>query len=154
MRIVRKLIEGGTALTCILTLCAIITHAQTSQVPLRGQVVDETGARIVGATVTVINGNNVAKTTQTNDAGVYAISGLAPGSYTVRATAAGFAPYEQTGVTITTRGSQLLDIKLSIEIREEVAVQLNNTMSADAENNANALVLRGSDLNALSDDPD
>ena len=154
MRIVRKLIEGGTALTCILTLCAIITHAQTSQVPLRGQVVDETGARIVGATVTVINGNNVAKTTQTNDAGVYAISGLAPGSYTVRATATGFAAYEQTGVTITTRGSQLLDIKLSIEIREEVAVQLNNTMSADAENNANALVLRGSDLNALSDDPD
>src|SRR5690349_12247755 len=106
MRIVQRIIERGTTLTCALTLCAAMTHAQTSQIILRGQVVDETGARIVGAAVTLTGANNATKTAQTDDAGTYTISGLTPGPYTLRATAGGFAPYEKIGVTLTTKNSQ------------------------------------------------
>jgi hypothetical protein len=153
MQIVRRMSEGYATLLFILTLCTAIAHAQTSQTVLSGEVLDESGARIVGATVTLTDTNNVAKTAQTNNAGIYTISGLSPGSYTVHATATGFAAYEKTSVIITAKTSQSLDIKLTIEIRAEITIN-NPALSTDPENNSGAVVLKGSDIDRLSDDPD
>jgi hypothetical protein len=84
---------------------------------------DELGGVIVGATVEVTSGEGVSKTTVTNGEGVYAFTGLAPGKYIVRASARGFAVYENPAVEVTRARHGSFDITLSVTIeREEVTV--------------------------------
>ena len=59
---------------------------------IRGQVTDQLGGAIVGATVTITDANGLAKTAETNGEGLFVFDNLIPGRYTVRATAPGFAP--------------------------------------------------------------
>ena len=63
----------------LLFLCAgLTTYAQQQPGSLRGQVKDEFGGLLVGATVTAVDAAGAQKTAQTNDEGVYLINGLAP----------------------------------------------------------------------------
>ena len=63
---------------------------QQSLGTLRGQVADEFGGLIVGATVTAADTSGVERTATTDDEGHYVFSALPPGRYTVRANAPGF----------------------------------------------------------------
>src|SRR6516164_4445872 len=72
--------------------CARASVAQPQgSARLRGQVTDEQGGVISGATITLIDSNNVEKTTTTNDQGNYTFNNVAPGKYFLRAIASGFA---------------------------------------------------------------
>ena len=143
-------------LLLIVALCASSAFAQQSTGSLRGLVFDELGGAIVGAAVVAVDANGVEKTTTTNDRGAYAINGLAPGKYTVRAATAGFAVYENTEVDVVAGRSRQLDITLKVTIEEQkVTVSSDNpSLSTEPENNAGALVLKGTDIDALPDDPD
>ena len=58
----------------VIALCASIpgmVFAQQRPGSLRGQVLDELGGAIVGASVTAIDGKGVEKTVVTNDGGTY-----------------------------------------------------------------------------------
>ena len=123
---------------------------------LRGQVLDELGGAIVGASVTVIDGKGVEKSAVTNEAGTYTINGLAPGKYTVRAINAGFAMSEIPDVEVVSGKAQTFDITLKVAIEEQkVTVAADNReLSTEPENNAGAIVLRGDDIDSLPDDPD
>src|SRR5204863_5649829 len=85
----RKLTQMGRLLL-ILGLGAGIAFAQQPTGTIKGQVTDEFGGVIVGATVSAIDPNGVEKTATTNGDGVYAVNGLAPGKYAVRVKAKGF----------------------------------------------------------------
>ena len=74
--------------------------AQQLKGELHGQVVDEFGGLIVGATVTLTDASGVAKTVATNNEGIYLFSGLAPGKYTLRVEARGFSLYENADVEV------------------------------------------------------
>ena len=63
--------------------------AQQSLGTLRGQVADELGGVIVGATVTATDAAGVSKSATTDEQGRYVFSALAPGRYTVRVAQAG-----------------------------------------------------------------
>jgi hypothetical protein len=143
-------------LLLIVALCASAVLAQQATGSLRGQVLDEFGAAIVGATVVVVDASGKEKTTKTNGEGLYVIAGLAPGKYTVSASAAGFALYQNTEVDVAAvRGGQQLNITLKVTIEESrVTVTNDQSLSTEPDNNAGALVLKGSDLEALPDDPD
>jgi hypothetical protein len=63
----------------------------------------------------------------------------------------------QAAIVSLKPGTQTLNLQLKIvSTGEQVTVQENSgpTVSTEAANNASALVLRGDDLQALSDDPD
>ena len=133
-----------------------VVIAQQRAGSLRGQVLDELGGAIVGATITVIDSKGVEKTVVTNNAGTYTINGLAPGKYTVRAVNAGFAINETPDVEVVAGKAQQFDITLKVAIEEQkVTVATDNReLSTDPENNAGAVVLKGEDIDALPDDPD
>jgi hypothetical protein len=136
-----------------LMLWALDIMAQQSTGWLRGQVVDQLGALIIGATVTVTDANGVAKTVTTNNEGNYVISNLAPGKYTIRSTATGFAAYESAGWLIFAGRVARLDIKLGVTLqKQEVTVGSERTVSTEPDNNASALVLRGAEIEGLPDD--
>jgi hypothetical protein len=72
----------------------------------------------------------------------------------VRVIAPGFVVYEDKEVSVTARVTTNLDIQLSVELEEQRVTVDNRSVSTDADNNANAIVLRGRDLDALPNDPD
>ena len=142
---------------CLLVFCAAgIGSAQERPGSLRGQVLDELGGAIVGATVTAVDAKGTEKTVTTNDNGIYTINGLAPGKYTLRVVNSGFALYENAEVAVTSGKAQQLDVILKIQIEEQkVTVAADSReLSTDPENNAGAVVLKGEDLDSLPDDPD
>ena len=143
----------------VIALCASISglvFAQQRPGSLKGQVLDELGGAIVGASVTVIDSKGVEKSVVTNDSGTYVVNGLAPGKYTVRAVNAGFAMTETPDVEVVSGKPVQHDITLKVAIEEQkVTVNTDNReLSTEPENNAGAIVLKDQDIDALPDDPD
>ena len=143
----------------LVALCASIPALALGQQrpgSLHGQVLDELGGAIVGASVTAIDGKGVEKSVVTNNAGTYTINGLAPGKYTVRAINAGFAMSETPDVEVTTGKALQFDITLKVAIEEQKVTVSSDAreVSTEPENNAGAVVLKGDDIEALPDDPD
>ena len=120
-----------------------------------GQVVDSLGSVIVGATVTAVAPDGKQKQAISNARGEFVITGLAPGKYTVKAIAPKFALYENADVDITPGQRSELVVALTVEgVQENVDVDNANQVSTDADNNKDATVITGKDLDALPDDPD
>ena len=90
--------------------------AQATTGTLKGAVVDPQGAAIAGATVTVRNeATGVVQTTTATSDGLFAITNLPPGKYTVTGTAStGFSAKKVTGVDV--RIGTDTDIKVELEI--------------------------------------
>lgn len=146
----------GQRLACVLVflLWATAVVGQQNDGKLQGRLFDEKDAVIQGASVTIVGPNGSDKTTTTNGEGMYSFSGLAAGKYIVRVIAPGFALFEAVDVDVTVRGVQKLDVHLRIELREEVTISNNDQVNVDPDRNASATILRGKDLDILSDDPD
>ncbi len=143
------------SMLCLLLLASVAFAQNVGTV--QGTVTDDTGAIIPGATVSAVNARGIPKTAGTNENGAFTINGLAPGIYTIRITTTGFAPFEKRGVEISAGRPVTLDAPLKVALaKQEVTVKGEqvNAVSTDPSANAGALVLRGEDLEALSDDPD
>jgi hypothetical protein len=142
------------SLLCILCLCLLAT-AQQRLGSLRGQVTDELGALVVGATVTLVAGDGSQKTATTNADGVYTINSLAPGAYVLRVVAGGFSPYEKTELAIATGPRTTHDVKLVVTLEKQViTVTEEQGLNVDPTQNADAVVLKGQELDVLPDDPE
>jgi hypothetical protein len=147
----------GLALFVFATLMlASAAWAQSGSGTLHGTVTDPSGAAVVNATVAAVTADGQSKTATTNKTGVYEINGLAPGTYTLTATAPGFAAYAQDGVQIAAGQAQTSNITFAIEVEQEkISVEdQGTTVNTDPSANAGAIILRGEDLDALPDDPD
>ncbi|HTZ60140.1 MAG TPA: carboxypeptidase regulatory-like domain-containing protein [Acidobacteriaceae bacterium] len=122
---------------------------------LQGRVLDPSGAVIPNAQVTVTSSAGKTRTVVSDGAGSYTVRGLAAGVYTVNADTAGFAPFTST-VTLSAGQAKTLNIALQIQMeKQQVQVEAEApTVDTSPDENANAVVLKGKDLDALSDDPD
>jgi hypothetical protein len=151
-RSVRYLI-GVVSLSLVLSFSTVLGQKSTGGI--RGQVKDQFGGVLVGATVTALNAAGVAKTATTGDDGTYTINGLEPGTYMVRVTSAGFAQFETPDVEVASGKVHPLDVTMQVTIEDtKVTVAADTPINTDPENNQGAVVLRGADLDALPDDPD
>ena len=123
---------------------------------LRGKVTDPSGAVIPKAVVTAKSASGQESSATSGGDGQYQIKGLAPGQYTVSASAQGFAPFSKRSVSIVEQHPVVLDVSLEIEVvQQNVDVQSEgNNLDTSPVNNSNTVVLRDKDLDALSDDPD
>lgn len=140
----------------ILLLQNAILRAQAPSGSLSGIVTDPSGGVIAKAAVRLINSNGASLDTKTNQGGAYEFKNLAPGTYTLKAVAKGFALFTKDDVQITAGQAQQINIPLVIQM-EEQKVEVNDSstnVGVDPTNNAGAIVLKDKDLEALSDDPD
>ena len=131
--------------------------AQQSQATLRGQVVDALGGVLIGVPVVATDAQGAERTATTNEQGQYVFPALPSGRYTIRVNTAGFTPYENTEVEVSVGRTEPLDIVLTVaEATEEVTVNIDEeaATSTEPENNSDATVLRGNDLDSLPDDPE
>ncbi len=125
---------------------------------LRGQVTDPSGALVVGAAVSVTAPNGQVQHSVSDKQGNYAVHGLPAGTVTVDVKAPGFAAYQMPNVIIPAGQTQQFDIALGIAVeKQQITVQSESpgaTVDVSPESNANAIIIKGEDLKALSDDPD
>jgi hypothetical protein len=97
--------------------------AQIGAGALAGDVVDQAGGTLPGATVTVIEvGTNRSLMVVTGQDGSYAVQGLAPGPYQVRVTLSGYRPLTREGIRITTGETVRLDLQLAVGLTEAITV--------------------------------
>ena len=106
----------GLLLVCLWTCgLAAPAAAQVGAGALTGQVSDQAGAAVPGATVTITAvGTNLSRTTATDAEGRYVVSGLAPGSYLLRLELSGFRPLTREGIRLTTGETIRLDLRLEV----------------------------------------
>jgi len=131
-------------------------HAQTLFGILRGQITDPSGAVVTDAAVLLTMPSGESLDTTTNKEGFYEFKALAPGKYTVKIVAPGFAVFTKEYLEIAAGQVQRMNVALTIEEQKQ-KVEVNDSptnVDVNPENNAGMVVLRGKDLEALSDDPD
>jgi hypothetical protein len=148
-----KAVGRGLGLLLALALCAGAALAQQAA-SLRGQVSDEFGGVIVGATVTATDAAGKAKSTVTDNDGGFNLPGLQPGRYSVSIFSTGFAPFVNPEVDVAAGRNELPKVTLGVSLeKEEVTVASEGPVSIDNAS-PGAIVLKGKDLEALPEDPD
>src|SRR5467141_3410491 len=130
--------------------------AQSQPGTMNGVVTDPSGGVIAKAAVRLTNSSGASLDTTANRDGFYEFKGLVPGAYTLKAVAKGFAIFTKEDVQIVAGRQQQTNIGLTIHIEEQKVevTDSSTTVGVDPANNAGAVVLKGADLEALSDDPD
>jgi Carboxypeptidase regulatory-like domain len=144
------------AVALVLLGGARFSLTQTSSGALQGQVTDPSGAAIPAASVSLTGPAWAVPPVVTDSQGKYRIENLPPGAYSVRITGRGFAPLERRDITIATGRLQTLNAQIQIpQQSQKVTISGEaSQLGIDASQSAGQLVLRGSDLDAFSDDPD
>jgi len=107
---------------CLLSLALFLSAivlpslAQTGgEGGVQGSVIDSTGAVVPNATVTATNvATGVSTTRQTSSAGLYTISPILPGTYSVKASASGFDTVTQKNLTVNALAMTPLDLTLKV----------------------------------------
>jgi hypothetical protein len=142
------------AAVCWLALIAPFALAQNTS--LSGRVTDESGAVVPAAKVILTGPEGLARTATAAGDGSYSFKALPPGTYTLSASAPSLAMREPVLVNLQA-ASQTIHLQMKVVgVEQRVTVQENAgaTVNTDPANNAGALVIRGADLQALSDDPE
>ena len=127
-------------LPVILLGAASNVGAQVGTGTLSGDVLDQAGAAVAGATITVVDvRTGRSRPLTSDDEGRFAAPGLSPGPYLVRVDLAGFRPLERHGVRLLTGETLRLSLQLEVGAQSDTV-----TVTADAS------LLRSDDLRPWS----
>ena len=139
----------------ILSLGGVQVIAQQRSGSVRGQVTDPLGALVVGASVILTNEEGTEKTIATGNDGIYNFTAVVPGKYSLKVSAPGFNIYESSELTVNPGSRTNHDVHLTVTLEKQViTVNEEANINTDPANNADALVLKGQDIDVLPDDPD
>ena len=130
--------------------------AQSTTGGIHGTVTDPSGAVIPSASIVVTSNAGGAKSAASGADGAFAIDHLAPGRYSLSITATGFAPTTSPDIMVFGAKTTAANVTLQIAVEQQQVQVSADTVTVDTnpENNASAIVIKGKDLDALSDDPD
>jgi len=98
----------------VLAVCGVVASGQVESGQITGTVMDQSGAVVPGASISVQNAaTNATRTTVSSATGAFQISGLQPATYQVTVTAGSFKAFKAT-VEVTVGGHETLDANLSV----------------------------------------
>ncbi|MBI4852445.1 MAG: TonB-dependent receptor [Acidobacteria bacterium] len=142
-------------LSCLLFCLAITAYSQQGM-KVKGQVLDESGASLAGADVTLVAVNGKSLQTVSSEKGAFEFSRLEPGTYTLKVSVIGFNSYESEPFNVENAAViKPFEVHLAIaSVTEQITVDASSPVSLSSENNATAIVLKGKDLETLPEDPD
>jgi hypothetical protein len=144
------------SLFALLLLSSLRSPAQTASGGVRGTVTDPSGALIPSATVVLTNSTGGSISATSGSDGAFAFDHLLPGRYSASVTATGFASTAVQNILVFVDKTTPENVTLQLPV-EQQQVQVTNqelSVNTSADNNASAIVIKGKDLDALSDDPD
>lgn len=123
MAIRLRALQGFVLFAAFAVPCAGTAEAQF-RASIQGTVIDESGGAVPGATVVATNlATGVPTETVTGEAGFYRVSALAPGTYKVTATLAGFKEALVENLLVAAEEARGLDFRLEPgDLQETVTV--------------------------------
>jgi hypothetical protein len=133
--------------------------AQEAYAALLGRVIDQAGAGIAGAKITVTsNETGLSRSATTDSRGDYRVSLLAAGKYSLRVESSGFKTGEQSDLSLRVGDERRIDVALSPgQVSESVTIEAPITDSAAStlstvvpSERVNALPLNGRQLQELA----
>jgi len=119
---------------------------------LQGVVTDPQDTVVPGATVTLKSlETNISRKVTTNDSGIYAISNLAPGRYSLTVEKAGFAKQVLSSVLVASEQAQAQDVQLQLatQTAQTVTVTANMAPLIDTETANISGTLSGQQIQSL-----
>src|SRR5262245_54481930 len=123
---------SGALLAVLLTvgLTPSLAGAQVLYGSLVGNITDQNGAVVSGATVTIVNkGTSQIREAATNESGEYSITNILPGDYDVKVTKQGFSTFTQTGLKITSNNLTRVDVQMKVgNVADVVSVTSDQTL--------------------------
>ena len=139
------MVSGQNTSACVLRVCSFViglllglsvvctwstAWAQAPYGGLVGQVSDQTGAAIRGASVTLTNLNRgETRTASADSTGMYRFVQLAPGRYRLQVEQQGFKSFSQAPLDITVNTTLFLATSLALgDLQENVLVQGNSPL--------------------------
>ena len=110
----------------VLVLCAAFpARAQVTTADVRGTIMDEQGAAVAGADVSITSSNTgYTRSMKSGTDGGYSFTELPLGTYSIHVTHAGFKAETQTGITLHVNDSIVLNVSLKVgAVSESVTVE-------------------------------
>ncbi|HKP46403.1 MAG TPA: TonB-dependent receptor [Pyrinomonadaceae bacterium] len=133
----------------LLATCAVASAAQSATQNIRGIVVDQTGAPIAGARVTLFNQQTPIAKTDTGTDGKFLFSTVSAIELTISASAKGFAEVNKKWRT-SDNAADLQIVLLPAAISEQVVISATRTETPLSDIAANIKVLPAADLNSTA----
>src|SRR3954463_2558888 len=116
----KKVAFSPLMLSLLLLMFAVSAFSQNAA-KIVGTVSDQSGAAVVGATVTVKNtGLGVERTTQTNSTGSYEVPALPPGTYSVQVQMTGFETQVAKNLVLQVSQNSVQNFGLKVATTSEV----------------------------------
>jgi hypothetical protein len=113
-----------TAILLPLLACSVWLSAQDPRGRISGRVLDPSGSVVPGVEMVAINSATGLRTVaRTNEAGLYELPFLNPGTYTLMASAPSFRTYERRDLEVRIADRLTVDITLEVgQVTESVTV--------------------------------
>lgn len=144
-----KKIISATAF-CVLIFAGQAFAQSTTSGGINGRVVDPQGAIVSNATVKITsNDTNSTVTVTANEDGVYRVTNLQPGTYTVEFSAGSFAPSKASNIIVEVGRSTAVDAKLTVGTAEAVVDVTAETPVVNTNDNGNSLNVNQTSINEL-----
>lgn len=120
----------------------VAAFGQAGRGAISGSVMDQTGAVVPGASVTLLDpATGVARHTTSNAAGHYAFISLNPGAYRVTATQSGFTTIIQNDVQVTVDQTTTVDLALKVgNVSQVVTVKGAGELTAATNSTVGQLI--------------
>ncbi|PYR47131.1 MAG: hypothetical protein DMF89_19815 [Acidobacteria bacterium] len=110
---IQRLARRFFAAAAVIVMLGSPGLAQQQLGAIQGTITDQTRGVVPGATVTITHvSTGVARTTVSNDVGVYRVASLDPGLYDISVELTGFRPVRQPHVTVSVGATVGLDFQL------------------------------------------
>ncbi len=113
------LIAPSIAVLAAVVFMVGASQAEPGKAVLEGTILDPSGRRIAGATVTLTNFiTGISKTVVSDGTGFYRLPDVPTGTHHMKVSYSGFAPFLED-VTLNENGSRKLDVTLRVSTRKE-----------------------------------
>ena len=135
---------------------AVPAAAQSAAGEIRGVVTDPSGAVIASANIVLASSDGATTTATSGRDGSFHFPVVKPGTYTLVIEAKGFATTTLDSIEVEAGKLVQQSVKMELPVeQQQVEVKEDSIgVSTTPDNNASATVIKGKDLDALSDDPD
>ena len=153
----KRMLSAGATFALAISVAGSLLAQVTSR--LTGTVVDQTGSAVPAAVVELYlpGGEKPVLSTTTTPEGIFSLTGIAPGTYDVNISAAGFRKSAQRGVVLTAAAeTSLPSIKLEVgSVTDTVEVKENSLIvqTTNAEVSLNISRQQIQDLPVLNRSP-
>jgi len=152
-RFLRQATQGLLSVLSVLFLTlamAGVASAQAVTGTITGQVTDETGAAVPGATVEAANtGTGVSVTKTSNSDGAYSFVNLPVGIYDVTASKTGFQTFKIVGIKLDAGAVYTSNVKLQVSTVSQTVTVEANALQVQTANTQLGMVISGNDISNM-----